>query len=237
MYSTNYYADTSAKEYIQDIPIDDANYHILFPSEFYADMSKHGMPQVAHTDELYQGAYPNPPHPQMLTVPISEGSTASLTPYSLPSTGSAPPSPSLPYDLEVGSQQYSSSGYPDSLMSPYSTGQYQPFFDDVLRLTPTRGGKDPKYCERRRKNNEASKKSRAKKKEKAKEMENRAQVLEQENRHLRQKYSELEQEVAVYKQLTDKITTCESQECSNPSFQALQQQRGEQARGNNQFPE
>ena len=196
----NYYPEDT--EYLQDFSMDNADFHAIFPTEFYADMTKHGLSQVVHGDDLYPGAYPNPPHQQLLTIPINEGSTPSI-----------PPSPSMSYDPH--------SAFHES-MSPYSNGQYQPFFDEHMPLSPTRGTKDPKYCERRRKNNEASKKSRAKKKEKAKEMESRAHVLEQENRHLRQKYSELEQEVAVYKQLTDKITTCDSQE---------------QVRGNNQFPE
>ena len=238
MNSMNYYPDEPMCEtdYMEDLPIDERDFHVLFPTEFYADMNKNGMQQVVHTDELYTGRYPTPPHQQMLTVPINDGSTPSLPPYSLSSTGSAPPSPSVSYDLDIGSQ-YQNSAFNDPLMSPYSNGQYPPFFDDVMHLASGRGGKDPKYCERRRKNNEASKKSRAKKKEKAKEMESRAQVLEQENRHLRQKYSELEQEVAVYKQLTDKITTCDSQECNTSTFHALQQLRGEQVRANNQFPE
>ena len=121
-------------------------------------------------------------------------------------------------------------------MSPYSAGPYQQFsYEDAMSQdASSRGGKDPKYCERRRKNNEASKKSRAKKKEKAKEMESRAQILEQENQHLRQKYSELEQEVAVYKKLTETITSCDSQECSTPSCLALQ--RSEPVRANNAMP-
>ena len=202
----------------------DSNCQFLLQSEFYSEMSKHAMPQVMHgADEMYQGTYPNTSHPQIHPIPMNEGSTSSLpvsiTPYSIPTTTSAPPSPSVAFDLE--SSQYiqsNSSSYHEPIMSPFSAGYQQFSYDDPMNPgTPTRGDKDPKYCERRRKNNEASKKSRAKKKEKAKEMESRAQVLEQENRHLRQKYSELEQEVAVYKKLTETITTCDSQECSTSS--------------------
>ena len=83
----------------------DSNCQFLFQSEFYTEMPKHTIPQVIHGgDEMYQGTYPNTSHPQIHPIPISEGSTSSLpisiTPYSLPNTTSAPPSPSVAYDLE-----------------------------------------------------------------------------------------------------------------------------------------
>ncbi|KAI6650945.1 hypothetical protein LOD99_5785 [Oopsacas minuta] len=212
-------------------------------NEFYAEMPKHNLPHVIHSDEMYQGAFPPTSHSQILPIPISEGSTSSLpvslTPFTL-SNGSAPTSPSVGYEHEQSHfiQTSTSGGFPDPMMSPYPADAYQQFsYDGAMQGANNRVGKDLKYCERRRKNNEASKKSRAKKKEKAREMESRAHVLEQENRHLRQKYSELEQEVAVYKQLTEKITNCESQECNTPAYLALQQLRGDQARTNTQFPE
>ena len=218
----------------------DSNCQFLFNSEFYTEMPKHALPQLIHNgDEMYQGPYPNTSHPQIHPIPISEGSASSLpvsiTPYALPTTGSAPPSPSVAFDLE--SSQYiqsNSSSFQEPIMSPFSAGPYQQFsYEDAMSQGTPTSGKDPKYCERRRKNNEASKKSRAKKKEKAKEMESRAHVLEQENRHLRQKYSELEQEVAVYKKLTETITSCDSP----PSCLAHQQQiRNEPARANNAMP-
>lgn len=203
------------------------NYNYSHSKEFYE------LPK--HSEELYQQTPNGYPTPQGLHLPINEHSTTSLplplTPYSIPTTGSAPTSPSVGY--EVGAQQYmptsTSSDYQDQLISPYSQYPNSFQYPDSMQLTPTRMSmKDPKYCERRRKNNEASKKSRAKKKEKAKEMESRAHVLEEENRQLRVRKNELEQDLAGYKQLIEKIQAADHMECNTAVIQAFHQRKEHQ---------
>lgn len=137
------------------------------------------------------------------------------SPFSLSTGGSTPSSPNQhAYEMDKVHNQHSyvqqtpSNYSQECMISPYTIGNSQNHFtfdpsdSSIMNSTQlsSQNTNDPKYFERRKKNNEASKKSRAKKKEHAKEMENKARALEDENRELKIKQEQLQREIAGYKQ-------------------------------------
>jgi hypothetical protein len=87
----------------------------------------------------------------------------------------------------------------------YTSGSVQPMdsVDDseTRSVSADSGGKDPSYLERRRKNNEAAKRSRDARRAKEEEVALKACLLEEENKQLRIELASLKQEIGRLKQL------------------------------------